>query len=114
MSVSFDLENVLERLLTLEVLRYRLRKGKQVDTAAVMERLRATHLSPADICASLANEIADWIDYEDEDKGGAFRNSDRKGGRGWSSKVIHHNAEQFVLQQVEDMLLAVHSAIDDE
>lgn len=81
---GLDLVAPLDRLLLLEI--YRIKARKDVDTAALTKKLAAAKILPRDICDKLALDIAGWMTYRHKE---VIAGSDRHGGLGWSSAVIH-------------------------
>ena len=101
---GLDLAAPLDRLLLLEI--YRVKARTDVDTAALTRALSSAKILPRDICDKLALDIAGWMTYRHKE---IIAGSDRHGGLGWSSAVIH----SFALREMNAYIAQMMSTIKE-
>lgn len=101
---GLDLVAPLERLLLLEI--YRLKARSNIDAGVLTKKLASLKLLPKDICDKLALDIVGWMTYRHRE---IIAGSDRHGGLGWSSAVIHTFALREMNQYIGQMMSAIKS-----
>ena len=106
---GLDLVVPLERLLLLEI--YRFKARQHVDAKEITAKLAKEKLLPKDIADKLAKNLIEWISYRHKE---IIAGSDRHGGLGWSSAVIHSFALRELNAYIAQMMHCIKCSIQEK